>query len=152
MEVSFHSINNKNRAKGSIQISHDVSLPLDYNDYMLKNKLKQLRLEHGYTQEMLALKLKIKQYNITDYETGRIEPNIPILLRYADVFDVSLDELLERRTVDASRERNVREKLDYKTLVFLETLQSLDSDDYDKAIRSSQKIVDELLEKEKDLL
>ena len=127
-------------------------MSFDYNYHMLKDKLRQLRVEHEYTQEMLALKLKIKQYNIADYEVGRIEPNLPILLRYADIFDVSMDELLERKVMDPARETKVRQKIDCKTVIFLETLQSLNDTDYGKAIRTCQNIVDELARKEKDLL
>jgi transcriptional regulator with XRE-family HTH domain len=65
---------------------------------LLKDNLKIYRKKINLTQKELARKMKLKQYTISDYETGRIEPNIPILIRYADVFHISLDELLSHKT------------------------------------------------------
>ena len=61
---------------------------------MLKDNLKALRIKFGYTQQELAKKMRIRQYNISDYEIGRIEPNVTILIRYADTFHVSIDYLV----------------------------------------------------------
>lgn len=66
----------------------------------LKDNLKELRKKAGYTQEELARKMHVRQYNISDYEIGRIEPNIQALIRFADVFHVSVDYLIGRREKD----------------------------------------------------
>lgn len=44
--------------------------------------------------------MHVQQYNISDYEIGRIEPNIPQLIRLAEIFNVSLDFLLGRKVKD----------------------------------------------------
>ena len=62
----------------------------------LKENLRMLRKERGWTQAELAKKLKIRQYNISDYEIGRIEPNINTLIKLANAFEVSLDYLVGR--------------------------------------------------------
>jgi transcriptional regulator with XRE-family HTH domain len=57
-------------------------------------QLKTLRKINGLTQKELAEKLKIKQNSHSDWENGKSEPNIEMLVRIADYFDVSLDYLL----------------------------------------------------------
>ncbi|MFA6861762.1 MAG: helix-turn-helix domain-containing protein [Bacilli bacterium] len=76
----------------------------------LKDNLRFLRRKAGLTQAELAKKLHIKQYNISDYEIGRIEPNIQTLIKFADVFDVSIDFLVGHKTKagdDTEIENNV---------------------------------------------
>ena len=63
----------------------------------LKDNLRFLRRKAGLTQAELAKKMHLRQYNISDYEIGRIEPNIQTLIRFADIFDVSLDFLVGRK-------------------------------------------------------
>ncbi|MDR9866431.1 helix-turn-helix transcriptional regulator [Lactococcus cremoris] len=57
-------------------------------------QLKTLRKINGLTQKELAEKLKIKQNSYRDWENGKSEPNIEMLVRIADYFDVSLDYLM----------------------------------------------------------
>lgn len=70
----------------------------------LKENLRFLRKKSGLTQAELAKKMHIQQYNISDYEIGRIEPNIQTLLRFADIFNVSVDFLVGRKTKDIHEE------------------------------------------------
>ncbi|MDL2258055.1 helix-turn-helix domain-containing protein [Eubacteriales bacterium OttesenSCG-928-K08] len=60
------------------------------------NRLKELRIQCGYTQEMLGNFLGIQKAAVCKYETGRT--NIPQehLLRIADLFCVSVDYILGR--------------------------------------------------------
>lgn len=52
---------------------------------------KQLRM----TQEDLAEKLNGKKSLVSNYETGYSTPDIYTLCRLADIFDITLDELVE---------------------------------------------------------
>ncbi|MCM6851672.1 helix-turn-helix domain-containing protein [Lactococcus lactis] len=61
---------------------------------LFNEQLKTLRKINGLTQKELAEKLKIKQNSYSDWENGKSEPNIEMLVRIADYFDVSLDYLL----------------------------------------------------------
>lgn len=78
----------------------------------LKENLKFLRKKAGMTQAELAKKLHVKQYNISDYEIGRIEPNIATLTKIADVFQVSIDFLVGRRVKDTSLQDESLEAFD----------------------------------------
>ena len=64
-------------------------------------QLKTLRKKNSLTQKELAEKVGVKQNSYANWENGNREPNIEMLVRIADYFDVSLDYLLGRK-----RERN----------------------------------------------
>ncbi|MFA6829210.1 MAG: helix-turn-helix transcriptional regulator [Bacilli bacterium] len=70
----------------------------------LKDNLRFLRKKAGLTQGKLAKKMRLKQYNISDYEIGRIEPSIATLCRFADIFNVSIDFLVGRKTKEEQKE------------------------------------------------
>lgn len=56
--------------------------------------LKKLRLDRGYTQEELGRLLNVQKSAISKYERGAVLPPGDVLLRLADIFGVSVDELL----------------------------------------------------------
>lgn len=56
--------------------------------------IKALRKMHGMTQGDLALILGGKKSLVSNYENGYSTPDIYTLIKLADVFDVSLDELV----------------------------------------------------------
>jgi len=62
----------------------------------LASKLRQVRLGLGLSQtEMLKeLGFDIHHARISEYETGKKEPALPILLKYAQVAEVSTDVLI----------------------------------------------------------
>ncbi len=59
-------------------------------------KLKQLRISVGLTQQQLAEKLGIGRVNYTRYENDVVRPDYETLIKIADFFDVSLDDLFDR--------------------------------------------------------
>lgn len=60
------------------------------------NRLKNLRLEMDWTQEKLAKKLNVSRATVGRYETNERFPDKNILNSIADIFNVSIDYLLER--------------------------------------------------------
>lgn len=59
-------------------------------------RLKHLRTINHLTQLELANMLNIERSTLSSYETGRRYPTLVILIRVADVFDVSVDYLIGR--------------------------------------------------------
>ena len=59
----------------------------------LANRLVLVRRAHGLTQQRLAQLLHVDQATISNLETGRTVPTVPLLLQIAYRFDVSLDWL-----------------------------------------------------------
>ena len=57
-------------------------------------RLKELRLENGMTQQQIASLLNIKQQSYTRYECGTGEPSLQTLIKLAEIFSVSTDYLL----------------------------------------------------------
>lgn len=62
--------------------------------------LKYLRKLRGWTQEEFALKLRIKRSLLGAYEEERAEPRIEVLEVVADMFKLTLDDLLRRDVSD----------------------------------------------------
>lgn len=63
---------------------------------MLADKLSSLRKSRGLTQEELALEIFISRSMIAKYETGKAYPTNEILQKFADYFEVSVDELIQK--------------------------------------------------------
>ena len=68
-------------------------------------RLKELRTQHGISQQKLADVLSISQPSINKYENHNIEPEIALLIKIADFFDTTIDYLVGRTD---QRERVVR--------------------------------------------
>lgn len=76
-------------------IMGDSELPyISYNTNTIGDKLRILRETFGFTQEELANKVQLSKPNICKYEKGTVEPNIETLLKFSELFNVSLDYLL----------------------------------------------------------
>lgn len=61
---------------------------------MFKDKLIALRKLNNLSQEELAEKLKISRQTLSKYETGESLPDIDKCKLLAEIFDVSLDDLV----------------------------------------------------------
>lgn len=59
-------------------------------------RFKQLRNEKNLTQEQLANKFFLNKSSISRYERDKQVPEIDLLQKFADFFEVSLDYLLGR--------------------------------------------------------
>ncbi|MGM9671341.1 MAG: helix-turn-helix domain-containing protein [Oscillospiraceae bacterium] len=61
--------------------------------------IRNLRIDNGYTQQQIADYLNIKQNTYSQYETGTLNYPVDILMKLADLYDVSVDYLLGRTDV-----------------------------------------------------
>ena len=59
----------------------------------LHERIKRLRQERGWTQAEVAEKVSIHQKQISTYERGVTSPSTDVLIKLAEVFDVTLDYL-----------------------------------------------------------
>ena len=62
-------------------------------------RLKELRLQYGYTQQQIAELLHIKQQSYIRYEYGTGEPNLQTLVLLSDIYNVSVDYLLGKEDI-----------------------------------------------------
>lgn len=56
--------------------------------------LREIRKKRGYNQLKVAMDLNISREAISLYETGRRSPDVDMLVRFSDYFDVSIDYLI----------------------------------------------------------
>ena len=63
-------------------------------DSMLNKKLKFFRTSYKMTQETLALKLGVTRQTVSKWEKGISVPDADVLVKIADIFGVSVSELL----------------------------------------------------------
>lgn len=61
-------------------------------------RLRELRNKSGLTQSEIANKLGVSGQTILNWENGIYEPKINQLIQLADLFGVSVDYLIERKT------------------------------------------------------
>lgn len=58
------------------------------------NRIKELRLSKGWTQDELGEKLCVKRSTISKYETNRIPLTDDIIKKLSEIFDKSADYIL----------------------------------------------------------
>jgi len=59
----------------------------------LSRKIKNLREERKITQEELAKELGVSRQSVISLEQGRCLPSLPLALAFAEVFDITLENL-----------------------------------------------------------
>jgi len=62
----------------------------------LKNRLKALRAERGWSQKDLAQQLKVSRQSVNAIETGKYDPSLPLAFRIADVFNLPIEKVFLR--------------------------------------------------------
>jgi repressor LexA len=73
---------------------------------MISENIRYLRKNKGYSQEQLARKLNIKQASVSNWESGKTQPDMKYLVELAKIFEVTTDMLLSeepRRELDSIR-------------------------------------------------
>lgn len=63
---------------------------------MITKNLKYLRRKHKLSQQALSEALDIPRTTLGDYERGKTEPNIQMLINMADQFNLSVDDLIRQ--------------------------------------------------------
>lgn len=59
----------------------------------MKNHLKVLRQDRGWTQGALADELGVSRQTVNALETGRYDPALPLAFRIAALFDQPLESI-----------------------------------------------------------
>ena len=69
---------------------------------MVSTTLKTLRKANGFTQKQIADKLNIDRSTYSYYELGKINPSISSMVILADLYGISLDEIVHYDDAAAS--------------------------------------------------
>ncbi|MFQ6861334.1 MAG: helix-turn-helix domain-containing protein [Beduini sp.] len=70
----------------------------------LADKIIELRKKQGYSQEELANQLGVSRQSVSKWEAGQSTPELERLIEMADLFHVSLDELIRGQTTVSTNE------------------------------------------------
>jgi putative transcriptional regulator len=70
---------------------------LDMTEHV-RNKVKDLRVERGWTQQQLAEAVGVSRQSINSIERNRYVPSLPLALTFARIFRCAVDDIftLER--------------------------------------------------------
>ena len=70
---------------------HDVPA-----DGLMKNRIRVLRAEKGWTQADLAERVRVSRNSINAIENGRFDPSLPLAFRIAGNFGLSVEEVFDK--------------------------------------------------------
>jgi putative transcriptional regulator len=59
----------------------------------MRNRLKELREQHGLTQGALADRLDVSRQTVNALETGRYDPSLPLAFRLARLFGEPIEAI-----------------------------------------------------------
>ena len=57
----------------------------------MKNRLRVLRAERGWSQADLAQRLEVSRQSVNAIETGKFDPSLPLAFRLARLFGTSIE-------------------------------------------------------------
>ena len=59
----------------------------------MKNRLKVLRAERDWSQEVLAQKLDVSRQTVNAIERGKYDPSLPLAFKMATLFNMMIEEI-----------------------------------------------------------
>lgn len=78
---------------------------------MFSENLKTLRKQKGMSQDMLAMQLHVVRQTISKWEKGISVPDADMLVRLAELFEVSVSQLLGEKVENEENQREVADQL-----------------------------------------
>lgn len=67
----------------------------------MKNCLRALRAERGWSQGDLADRLEVSRQSVNAIETGRYDPSLPLAFRIAELFGLAIEEVFTSPSKDS---------------------------------------------------
>ncbi|ODU19964.1 MAG: transcriptional regulator [Sphingomonas sp. SCN 67-18] len=64
----------------------------------MKNRLKVLRAERGWSQIDLAERLGVSRQSVNAIETGKYDPSLPLAFRIARLFEAPIEAIFTDET------------------------------------------------------
>lgn len=61
----------------------------------MKNQLKALRAERGWSQAELAERLDVSRQSVNAIETGKYDPSLPLAFKIARLFGLPIEAIFE---------------------------------------------------------
>ena len=95
-------------------------------------RLKELRKNKGVSQEQVAKDLNISMRAYQNYEYGQREPNIEMILKLAEYYDVTTDYLLGKESPSADP---------FENLKFTAEMEKEANEDYQKLTQQEKAVI-----------
>ena len=61
----------------------------------MKNTLRELRMERGWTQEEMGDRLDISRQSVNAIEAGRYDPSLPLAFSIARLFKLRIEDIFK---------------------------------------------------------
>jgi putative transcriptional regulator len=62
----------------------------------MKNRIRVLRAEKGWSQAELAEKVGVSRNSINAVENGKFDPSLPLAFKIADMFELKVEDVFLR--------------------------------------------------------
>jgi len=62
----------------------------------MKNRIRELRTERGWTQADLATRLEVSRNSVNAIENGKYDPSLPLAFSIAELFDLPIEQIFKR--------------------------------------------------------
>jgi len=61
----------------------------------MRNRLRELRAERGWSQQFLAEQLEVSRQSVNAIETGKYDPSLPLAFKISRMFGKGIEEIFE---------------------------------------------------------
>jgi putative transcriptional regulator len=61
----------------------------------MKNRLRELRRELGWSQQVLADRLDVSRQTVNALETGKYDPSLPLAFKIGRLFKLRIEKIFE---------------------------------------------------------
>lgn len=62
---------------------------------ILKNRVRELRVDRGWTQSELGERVGVSRQSIHSIEIGKYDPSLPLAFKMANVFGMSIEDVFQ---------------------------------------------------------
>jgi putative transcriptional regulator len=62
----------------------------------MKNRIRVLRAERGWTQADLAKLLDVSRNSVNAIENGKYDPSLPLAFAIADIFGMKIEDIFQK--------------------------------------------------------
>lgn len=62
----------------------------------MKNRIRDLRAEHGWTQADLATRLDVSRNSVNAIENGKYDPSLPLAFKISEIFGLPIEKIFQK--------------------------------------------------------
>jgi len=85
----------------------------------VSKNLKKIRVLKGLTQEDIANKLFVTRQTVSNWENGKSQPDLDMLIKIADTFETDITTLIYDVSVPVPQKREIRKLIIWSVITFI---------------------------------